>query len=78
MADKFVRKNVVFNKESAWHMEILRRVDKESKNFSGYVMSILKAHFDIKQELPDQKENEQPVRATRIINNSSSSIKFKE
>lgn len=78
MADKFIRKPVVFNKESAWHMEILRRVDKESKNFSGYVMSILKGHFDIKQELPDQKENEQPIQATRIINKSASNIKLKE
>lgn len=78
MADKFIRKPVVFNKESEWHMEILRRVNKESKNFSGYVLSILKGHFDAKQELPEQKENEQQIKATRIINKSASNIKFKE
>jgi len=76
MADNFVRKPVVFNKKSLWHMQILNRIEKESNNFSGYVMSILKVHFDIKPELeevPDQREkankNEQPDRTTRIVVN---------
>lgn len=73
MDKQFIRKPVVFNKESAWHMEILRRISRESNNFSGYVMSILKAHFDIKPEI----KNEQPAPATRVINKSSN-LKLKD
>jgi hypothetical protein len=77
MKDKFIRKPVVFNKESAWHMEILKRVENESNNFSGYVMSILKGHFDIKPALPaPKKEKEQPIEATQITIKSSG-IKLK-
>lgn len=79
MSDKFIRKNVVFNKKSRWHMKILERIEKESDNFSGYVMSILKAHFDVKPEIKElDKENEQPTKATRIINNSSANLKLKD
>ena len=72
LKNKYIRKPVVFNRQSAWHMEVLRRIENESNNFSGYVMSILKAHFDIKPELekPEWKEDEldkkeQPKQATR-------------
>jgi hypothetical protein len=60
----------VFNRESAWHMSILNRIESESNNFSGYVMSILKEHFDTKLPLepiikidPDKIEKEQPKSA---------------
>lgn len=73
MKDKFIRKQVVFNKESAWHMEIYKRITKESNNFSGYVMSILKTHFDIKPALPryqvEKNKNEQQTKAAHITFN---------
>lgn len=69
--DKYIRKQVVFNQKSAWHMEIYKRINNESDNFSGYVISILKGHFDIKPSLviPEEKEinKEQPNEATQII-----------
>lgn len=74
--DKFIRKQVVFNTDSPWHMEIFKRISKESDNFSGYVMSILKTHFDIKPAIADPKEKEQPVEATQITIKSSG-IKLK-
>ncbi|ARK28820.1 hypothetical protein [Halalkalibacter krulwichiae] len=51
MNDKYIRKPIVFNRRSAWHMEIYTRIQGESDNFSGYVMSILKEHFDRKPRL---------------------------
>lgn len=70
MSSKYIRKPVVFNRESAWHMNILNRIESESNNFSGYVMSILKEHFDTKLPLepiiksdPAEKEKEQPKSA---------------
>jgi hypothetical protein len=49
--DQFIRKPVVFNKESLWHMEIYNRIMDESNNFSGYVMGILRGYFDSKPEI---------------------------
>lgn len=75
MSDQFLRKAVVFNKKSVWHMEILRRIENESKNFSGYVLSILKGHFDDMEELekqaekPVEKKKEQLHSATKIVFN---------
>ncbi|AKC02717.1 hypothetical protein CPT_Stills89 [Bacillus phage Stills] len=70
MSSKYIRKPVVFNRESAWHMNILERIEGESNNFSGYVMSILKEHFDRKLPLepiiksdPVKTEKEQPKSA---------------
>lgn len=86
MSDKFVRKSVVYNTESPWHMEIYNRVMKESNNHSGYVLSILKEHFDRKPVIEielnlDQEENvknEPPKKETRLkkINNSPSPPKI--
>lgn len=59
MPDKFIRKSVVYNTESAWHMAIYKRVMKESNNHSGYVLSILKEHFDSKPELELELEVDQ-------------------
>lgn len=74
--DKFIRKSVVYNRNSAWHMEIYNRLMKESDNHSGYVLSILKEHFDRKpniefEKIPDQteQEKEQPIEATQITVN---------
>lgn len=73
MSDQFIRKPVVFNKESAWHMEILNRIAEESNNFSGYVMSILKCHFEknrgIQDKAIEQKKSELPVKGVRIVVN---------
>lgn len=77
MSDKYIRKQVVFNRMSAWHMEIFNRITNESNNFSSYVMSILKEHFDRKQplesveisledqieEIRKEIEKEQPTKA---------------
>lgn len=73
MADKFIRKPVVFNRESAWHMEIHNKILKESNNFSGYVMAILKGHFDVKEDITKPvlitTKNEQPKTGARIVIN---------
>lgn len=69
--DNYIRKPIVFNRKSAWHMEIYKRLNNESDNFSGYVISILKGHFDIKPSLiiPEEKviKKEQPIEATQIV-----------
>lgn len=79
MADKFIRKPVVFNRESEWHMEILKRINKESDNFSGYVMSILKGHFDTKiitNPEPKPQKKELPLKVAPVkFNFNGQSIK---
>ena len=65
MGDNFIRKPVVFNRNSEWHMEIYKRISKESDNFSGYVMSILKGHFDAKKPI----EKGEPIKGARIVLN---------
>ncbi len=85
--DNFIRKPIVFNRNSAWHMEIYNRITSESDNFSGYVMGILKGHFDVKPkikhsilekektkvELPQNKVNESDL----ILNFNGKEVKPK-
>lgn len=66
MGDRYIRKPVVFNSESSWHMELLNQINKESNNFSGYVLSILKSHFDSKRVVAIKNE---PLRGARIVLN---------
>lgn len=68
MADKYIRKQTVFNTKSVWQMEILRRMEEESENFSGYSMSILKSYFDERPKVKETKK-EQPMEAARIMFN---------
>lgn len=74
--DNYIRKPLVFNKKSAWHMEIYERIDNESENFSGYCMSILKNYFDNKPKVEIKaivkKEKTEPQRKeVRKINGST-------
>ncbi|QJT70471.1 hypothetical protein [Microcystis phage MaeS] len=63
--DDIIRKQVCFNRKSPWHMKIFKRMEKESNNFSGYTMSILKSYFDERPEI-EEKKKEQPIEATQI------------
>lgn len=74
--DNYIRKPLVFNKKSAWHMEIHDRIENESDNFSGYCMSILKMYFDNKPKLEKKviaaKEKTEPQKKeVRKVNNST-------
>ncbi|AXY83048.1 hypothetical protein vBBak6_088 [Bacillus phage v_B-Bak6] len=74
--DNYIRKPLVFNKKSAWHMEIHDRIENESDNFSGYCMSILKMYFDNKPKIENKtiaaKEKTEPQRKeVRKVNNST-------
>lgn len=80
-SDNYIRKPIVFNRKSAWHMEILSRIESESENFSSYCMSILARHFDstpkkqeinvteIKKSEPQQKEVRQEMRTMKSKEN---------
>ncbi|AGR46639.1 hypothetical protein PP653_gp070 [Bacillus phage Basilisk] len=72
--DNYIRKPLVFNKKSAWHMEIHDRIENESDNFSGYCMSILKMYFDNKPKIEKKviaaKEKTEPQKKeVRKVNN---------
>lgn len=72
--DNYIRKPLVFNRNSAWHMEIHERIENESDNFSGYCMSILKMYFDNKPKLEKKviatKEKTEPQKKeVRKVNN---------
>lgn len=74
--DNYIRKPLVFNKKSAWHMELYDRIENESENFSGYCMSILKNYFDNKPKVEIKtiatKEKTEPQRKeVRKVNNST-------
>jgi len=74
--DNYIRKPLVFNKNSAWHMELYDRIENESENFSGYCMSILKNYFDnkpkVEKKVISTKEKTEPQKKeVRKVNNST-------